>query len=533
MNIICFVDLLNFKYNIFIYNIMSHKNTLELQILGGIYLRQDRLNIIYSFLNNPYSPLLSPNLWYNAICALMSFKSDCQYVIDPPNSISKVIATMPDGTVWFSSLSDKNTYDNFILKNIDENQIKNPSFQESITSDSGYGYQSNPSSYIYNNQNTYEEIVVSKMTNLGFILLSALYLIPQTITEKIFYNTIIMLELSAGYTDDFYKKESFEYIWSKYSYKYPSIQIIDTSKDIYTGDIIINNNKIIDNNIAYLNKYYSNGYRIFLGFSRSTILSGVLSWFNSHSQAIGISLSSSSDALSIPKPIYRLQSPDSKILTSLKSQLDSAPTIYYIYSANENASQILLINLNTLYPTKIKSLSVLNDSTNLTLENIKSLYNNVNTNDITIQYLFVANQGETFINLFSSLYPMPTQTYDISISGIPPIYISSRDGLINKYKYVSYISLTTSILYRDGYNTLGNNFTFDVPNSLEMINVINQYSNNKLSSISAHNSIIEFDENNDVKYYSINVITYTDGYYFKKYSYNIYDPIAGYFDVFF
>lgn len=86
-------------------------------------------------------------------------------------------------------------------------------------------------------------------------------------------------------------KATFEYYWAnkeKYGLpfkEFPIYKIKDTTEDA------INN----------LNKFYNDGYRIFIGFSTSSQVKAVLEWFNQHPDAYGISPSSTTYSLQIKK----------------------------------------------------------------------------------------------------------------------------------------------------------------------------------------------------------------------------------------
>ena len=95
---------------------------------------------------------------------------------------------------------------------------------------------------------------------------------------------------------------------------------------------IIDTKSNLEYTIQLLNKYYDEGYRIFLGFSRSTVLNGVLIWFNNHPDAIGISMFSTAPSLKIKKNIFRMEYSDDLILEVIEPYLKKAEIVYYIYS---------------------------------------------------------------------------------------------------------------------------------------------------------------------------------------------------------
>jgi ABC-type branched-subunit amino acid transport system substrate-binding protein len=77
---------------------------------------------------------------------------------------------------------------------------------------------------------------------------------------------------------------------------------------------IYDTNSKIETTISLLNDLYNRGKRIFIGFNRSTILTGVIEWFESHEDTYGISITSTSPTLNIKKNIYRMIPPDNKII---------------------------------------------------------------------------------------------------------------------------------------------------------------------------------------------------------------------------
>lgn len=124
---------------------MSRQNTLKLQLLGGISLRQDRLNAINTFVERPYGDGASER-WQNAVSALITFKNDVQSVLIPNDGLTVVVATLPGGTVWYLSSSTKNTYENFINDTISSNRNLRGSFQQALNNESGFGFEVLPSS---------------------------------------------------------------------------------------------------------------------------------------------------------------------------------------------------------------------------------------------------------------------------------------------------------------------------------------------------------------------------------------------------
>jgi len=513
---------------------VSKQNTLTTQLSGGISLRQDRLSAISQFINNPYSSD-SPNLWYNAVVSLIGFNNDCQSVMVPSYDKSSVTATLSNGKVWYSTLSVNNTYQNFLNDTIYPNQNLQSSFQDAINDASGFGYEVNNSLYINPYYTNIEEKVVLRLgTNRksvgGCISLSHISNLEHS------RKGILLLELSTdsstGVDTDKNIFKVLNYYWDKYPTLYPRTEVINTTVGFHSKKVLKTDEEIIQNNIDIMNYYYTQGYRVFSGLDRSTILQGLLGWFNQYPDAIGISFASSSTTLEIPKSVYRLQNPDSVIITSLTSVLVPSNSIYYVYSSGEVACLAVLENLNKLYPNKIVPFPVLDDSSNLTLENIKFYYKESQTNDVTISYLFNNTQNDDFYNLFSSTYILPTSSYDISFSGTANFSNSAKEGVVNLYNYLSYFSFSTSELFREGLKEFPTIFQDSVPNYLLFYNSIT-VNGNKFSNLNpAHNSILQFNENKDLLYWSILVSLYTTNdvgdYVYKEERYTLLDPLAGY-----
>jgi hypothetical protein len=349
------------------------------------------------------------------------------------------------------------------------------------------------------------------------------------ILNTIVSNTSLLLLEKFNYSPDTQIVNTFNYYWDLYPDLFGRIQILYTDID-ENGNPTSDNKIIIENNIKYLNEYYSKGYRVFVAFDRSSIIKGVLPWFETiGTEAKGISLTSTAGSLDIPKPIYRLQSNDNKSIDALNFILNDASKIYYIYSEGEVAGTSALIFLETLYPNKIISYPVKSDSSNLTLENIKILYKDVDNKSVSILLIFINTQQTDFVNLFNDSYPMPNSSYDILLNTLPKINETSKNALVNKYNFLSSVSFSTSELYRDGLKDLETNFSPYVPNALLLINKLAVNAN--ITTLPGHNSVLEFNENNDIKYFTfLNSIYSKDDkgeYYYKDEFYSVYDPIIG------
>jgi hypothetical protein len=370
--------------------------------------------------------------------------------------------------------------------------------------------------------------LVNVSTFTSSVTSSAISAVNVVTTPNVSNKTLLLLQPFVNDSEKIIIK-TFNYYWDKYPELFEKIQIVYTDID-ENGKPTNNTNIIIQNNIKYLNEYYNRGYNLFVGFNTSTILAGVLPWFeNVGIEAKGISLNSSSISLDIPKPIYRLQICDNKLLDSLNFILTDASKIYYVFSGDELATKFSLEYLEIVYPGKIIPYPVTPNSSNLTLSDIQNLYKDVDSTSVSLMCLYVNSQLTDFLNVFNDSYPMPTSTYDTATNPLVIINETSKKALLNKYNRLVNISFSTSEFFRDGLNELKTDFSTYVPNALLLINNICLQQN--INSLPSHNSILEFNENNDIKYFTFLNTIYSeddkDEYYYKEDFYSVYDPIVG------
>jgi hypothetical protein len=203
--------------------------------------------------------------------------------------------------------------------------------------------------------------------------------------------------------------------------------------------------------------------------------------------------------------------------------------IFYVYSQGEEATEyVLAALLNPLSPIKNKiiPIPILPDSSNI--NDVMTIYKSKNYNpltDATIEYLFLGNQRYDFINLFSPSF-IPVPTFDISLNTFP-ILDDVQEILWNNL-YYSYqnINISTSPIWRKGYNTLGGEkYSTVTLNSLQLNNILkNKTDTNELSNYAF---VQQFNENKDIIYFSYS------GYVIKNKIWTpesviINDPIFGY-----
>lgn len=288
----------------------------------------------------------------------------------------------------------------------------------------------------------------------------------------------------------------------------------------------------IDNTVSLLQQSYDNGVRLFYGFNTSSTLAGVLNWFLEHPDAIGISPSSSANSLAIQKNVYRLQIVDSYILESISGPLNNAIAnngrIFYMYSEGQLASLEFLSILQSTYGSQnILPYAALTDSSNLTQSDLTNFFitqNNVTSNDVIIDFLFIGNQEQTYLNQFNQSLIVPASQYDISQVGFPVINPDTT-SLTGLYNVLALENITTSELWDK--TALGVRPEFFASNALNALYMITQFSKNQsVYTLGSYNGALQFNEFNDIKYGSVANYLYTENGYTISYIYCT-DPLYG------
>ncbi len=284
--------------------------------------------------------------------------------------------------------------------------------------------------------------------------------------------------------------------------------------------------------IDALNKYYAEGYTVFIGFSTSRSVYDVLDWFDSHPDTIGISIGSSANSLStIKKNIYRLQPSDQYLIDGinepLQKTIDEGGKIFYVFSEGEVATNELLLFLQETYGyNNIITYAAKPDSSNLTQNDLYNFFiteNNATSIDTIIVYLFVGEQQQIYVNAFTSPLYVPSSQYDITGGSNSKIDITTTT-LNGLYNVVSFENITKSELLIQGLKYLKSGFAINILNALYMVTMfVNNYD---VLSLASYNSCLQFNEYNDIAFGSIAVYLYQDGIYINKFIYSK-DPIYG------
>ena len=327
--------------------------------------------------------------------------------------------------------------------------------------------------------------------------------------------------LNSTTSTNFSIKNTLNYYWLNYPQEFTECPIVD-------------NEGSLDRTLQLLDEYYGYGFRYFISFQTSTILKGVLEkWFDFHPDAIGISPTANSNSLNVPKNVYRLLPDNSFIINSISEQINAAIdggfNIYYIYSLFELVCEDALRILNQTigdYSNYITLGTIPSDFDTPT--KIKDFLNGSSSSDILITLIF---DRDEYLNLYdTSLHnnalTFPGQQYDILAAVTPVIPIGSQEELSDKYNVSLIKGINTSILWRNGYNSLGPSNYSTV--TLNILALLNQFANNQsIDTINSHYGILQFDPvTKDLLYPSILIETFNGNSFTSKSLYLV-DPILG------
>lgn len=334
---------------------------------------------------------------------------------------------------------------------------------------------------------------------------------------------IAILELTSGATGlDQKLNKSLYYFWTK-STIFSNFPVVDVSTGVGENNI--------EKTLYLLDLYYAKGYRIFLGFSLSTVLAACLTWFKEHPDATGVTALASAGALILPKNVFRVRPTVETTIKSidvpLQSAIDNGGKIYCIYSDLQVASYALLTYLNNVYGAEnIISYAVQTDGANLTIDNMNIFYENATAVDVVVTCLIFSDERDKYYSFFNNVDGLdkPFTQYDPLTTGFP--YIDPvTTTLKNKLIVLLVKSTTVSVMWNDALLYLKDNFS---PNSLNTLffitTLINNFQTNKIYS---YNGVLEFDQNNGLAYYSYGFYKYTDLDIFIASSLSVYDPIYG------
>ncbi len=259
---------------------------------------------------------------------------------------------------------------------------------------------------------------------------------------------------------------------------------------------IIETDGTIENNLELLNKYYDEGYRYFLGFSRSTILAGVLPWFLDHPDVIGISLSSGALSLAVPKNVYRLITSLTSFSKSLSIISKNSTNVYYIYDNNELITRDTLkfLENDPAVKDKLKSYPIINESS-YNVPDLSNFLAGSTPDDIILLAIY---EPDLYSNLYNEgLFFGGNQYTIIGINLDIYNFVEPCASILDKkYFEVNNIFTNTSLFYRE--NSLYT--SFDTLNALKMIEYF--IINKNIDNLASYDGTLEFNEFKDLKYSS-------------------------------
>jgi hypothetical protein len=328
--------------------------------------------------------------------------------------------------------------------------------------------------------------------------------------------TAALLELTGPFSDnDNSAKKTFEYYWAnkcKYSLPFNKFPIYNTGGTI-------------KRNLQLLNCLYKCGYRIFVGFSRSSILVEVLDWFKKHPDAIGISLTSTANNLSVEKNIYRLVPIDQGIQVNLEENIKTNPSlsIYFMYQVGDFFSTDYLASFKK-YPEINKRLIVCSFTEKITTAKLSECLVNSKITDFIIN----GTVDFGFLEVFNTPgYTVPPYIYDSIGTKHPEFSAIQSQNLKGKYSYFSYKGVNTAFLWRKGLEDLTNkNFA---PQGFDALQVQTQLSVKKNPDyLEGADGILQFDPiTKDRKFFSVLREDFTDKKEWRLNSLIFDDPLLG------
>lgn len=308
--------------------------------------------------------------------------------------------------------------------------------------------------------------------------------------------TVGLLELTGSVSfddEDIALKQTFEYYWKnakKFGLDFEEFPIYDTKGDVKT-------------NLKLLNRFYKKGYRIFIGFPRSSILAKVMDWFKQHPDAVGISATSTARSLAVKKNIYRMTPIEEGIQIALETDIKNDPMlkIYYLYEKDDVFS-VDYLNSFKKSPSISSRLIVCEFSKTVTTNQLDDYLKESTPNDRIINGLV----GIDFFDLFKvPNYTIKPYIYDNIGSKHPEFDATQATNLTGKYSYFSYKGVNTSYLWRKGSEYLKSKNKNFSPLGLDVLQVNYSLCNKQNPNyLVGHSGVLQFDPvTKDRLYYSV------------------------------
>jgi branched-chain amino acid aminotransferase len=308
--------------------------------------------------------------------------------------------------------------------------------------------------------------------------------------------TVGLLELTGSVSfddEDLALKQTFEYYWKndkKFGLDFEEFPICNTK-----GDVNLT--------LKLLNRFYKKGYRVFIGFSRSSILAKVLDWFKQHPDAVGISATSAAYSLAVKKNIYRMMPIDEGIQNSLEEDIRNDPTlkIYYLYEKDDVYSSDFLESFKKI-PSISSKLTVCEFSKTVTTNQLVECLKDSRQNDRIINGLV----GIDFLDIFKVRdYTIKPYIYDNIGSKHPEFDATQATNLTGKYSFFSYKGVNSSYLWRKGSEYLKSKNKKFSPLGLDVLQVNHSLCNKQNPNyLVGHSGVLQFHPvTKDRLYYSV------------------------------
>lgn len=322
---------------------------------------------------------------------------------------------------------------------------------------------------------------------------------------------IALLDLTGPIVGGSFGIPTINYYWTLYP-NFVTFEIVDNRQDI-------------EYMIELLDKYYQEGYRVFFGPLTPPMIAGVIDWFTTHPEAIGLTPVTASNSLIFPKNFFSLQPSDFYFINYIIDQVDPTSDLYYIYTANAPVTSEILTKIQTLFTGNIYEYPVPITDDNLNVTDVQSFFttNGITANDTIIVFL-APEQRNKYFNLFYDINIGSVKQYDGVPIGFPQV-LNDVTNLYGNYNCILSSSINTTTILQNGINALGKRYANNVLTSLYLLTLF--ANNESVDNAYSFGEVIPwFDDNNGIKYWCYGIYLYDSNGFTKT---NIYlnDPIYG------
>ena len=305
-------------------------------------------------------------------------------------------------------------------------------------------------------------------------------------------------------------------VQSYYTYWYLNPDFIKFPMLDYKGDIQLA--------LELLETYYNLGYRIFINaFFSDDILLYYLDWFKNHPDAIGINDSSISPLLAVPKNFYRIV-PVLNQADNFFKYINPSRYIYYIYAPGPT-SDFYVQYMSDLYGADRLKLYPVDSIDQLTIPLLQQFLIDSNDQDVICLYLR-PEWYTTYYDLYNG---------DLNFLGNQLLFVGAGTdfapitGDIAQTKLNFKLFLSTPSF--SNTQPLFNSNSFDGNSNINVFLLLKKFEFQlSLDTTPSYVNILQFNEFNDLKYFSNTIQQYQkDPDFFIDISIFIKDPLLGTF----